>query len=237
LVKINIEGLSSLKTFHLRANTLEFEFSIQNLPSLTSFYLSISSFGRNTIDEKILTRLLNQIPHIQELHLDAKLSYLNLDNLVNLRVLSLYRSINENFNLELFKNLCDKLEDLTISLANIDEKTFFKLFDGYDFPNLVDFTVRNLNIKRLKKEFINRLPKPRNKLNITDCQIKVIESDSFSNLQQLSSLDLRRNEIEFIEENAFSNLKNLKKLDLSDNDFFISDRNMFGLRESLEVNI
>ena len=75
--------------------------------------------------------------------------------------------INENFNFELFKNLCNQLEDIKISLGNtlycpnissIDEKTLFKLFDGYNFPYLVDFTIETLYINRLKKKFINRLP-------------------------------------------------------------------------------
>ena len=136
--------------------------------------------------------------------------------------------------MELFKNLCN--QDIKIIISSIDEKTLFKLFDGYNFPYLVDFTVRNLNMKRLKKEFINRLPMHK-QLNITDCGIELIESDSFSNMQQLTSLDLSKNEIELIEKNAFSNLKNLQTLDLSENKLTKFDRNFIGLSESVEVNI
>ena len=69
-----------------------------------------------------------------------------------------------------------KLESILIDLGNNNEqKTLFKLFDGYNFPYLIDFTLINLNIKRLTKEFLNRLPKPRNKLNLYKSEIKVIE--------------------------------------------------------------
>ena len=91
-------------------------------------------------------------------------------------------------------------------------------------------------MKRLKKEFINRLPKPR-RLNITDCEIEVIDHDSFSNMQQLTSLNLSRNRIWHIEKNAFSNLKNLETLDLSDNKLTNFDPKFVGLIESTEYNI
>ena len=155
--KIIIEGLSSLKTLHFKAITLEDDFSIKNLPSLTSLYLSISVFGICIIDEKIVTRLLEQVPNIQELHLNGDLSFFNLDNFVNLRVLKLSGKI-KDFNFELFKNLCNQLEDIKISIGNLKKKTFLKLFDGYNFPYLVDLTIEFLDMYRLKKEFINRLP-------------------------------------------------------------------------------
>jgi Leucine-rich repeat (LRR) protein len=212
----------------------EVEFSIKNLPSLRRF--SLSTFSCR-IDEKIVTRLLYQAPNIQELHFNGKLCYFNLDSLVNLRVLSLNGFINENFNFKLFKNLCNQLESIKIS-SNIDEKTLFKLFDGYNFPYLRDFTLMCFSTNRLTKEFIDQLPKPR-QLNITECNVKVIEHDSFTNMQQLTSLNLTRNQIELIEENAFSNLNNLETVDLSFNRLKNFDRNFIGLGnlETAEVNI
>jgi len=168
------------------------DLSIKNLPSLTC--LSLIIFG--TINEVIITRLLDQVPHIQELHLAGNLSYFNFDNFDNLTVLSLSGDIKENFNFELFKNLCNQLEAITIRIYNIDEKTLFKLFDGYNFPYLLDLTMEYLDMKRLTKEFIDRLPMNR-RLNIHYCEIEVIESDSFSNMQQLTSLDLSFNRIQF----------------------------------------
>ena len=174
--------------------------------------------------------------HIQELYLHGELCYFNLDSLVNLRLLSLSGLINPNFNFELLKNLGKQLECITISLSNIDEKTLFKLFDGYKFPYLVDFTLMHFRTNRLKKEFLNRLPMHR-QLIITDCSIQVIEHDSFSNMQQLTSLNLTRNRIEIIEKNTFSKLKNLKTLNLSKNKLTNFDRSFIGLENSVKVNI
>ena len=141
-----------------------------------------------------------------------------------------------NFNLELFKNLCNQLENIKISICYIKEKHFFKLFDGYNFPYLVDFTLKYFRIKRLKKEFMSGFS-TLTQLNITDCEIEVIEHDLFSNMQQLSSLDLSHNRIGLIEENAFSNLNNLQTLDLSYNKLTKFDRNFIGLGNSIKVNI
>ena len=80
----------------------EVDFSIINLPSLSAFYLSISSI----IDHSILENL-NQLQNIKELSLDGHLSYFNLDSLVSLRTLKLYGSINESFNFELLKKIRD----------------------------------------------------------------------------------------------------------------------------------
>lgn len=197
LVQYNIEGLYSLKSLHLRANTEKIDFSIKNLPVL----IDLSFYSRSYIDENIVTGLLDQLSHIKELLLDGYLSYFNLDSLVNLKKLSLVGNKNWNFNLELFENLCKQLENIKISICNINENDFLKLFDGCNFPYLEDFTIESLYMIRLKKEFIDRLPKTK-KLNINKCGIEVIESDLFSNMQQLNLLDLSYNRIEYIVENA-----------------------------------
>ena len=207
--------------------TEKVDISIKNLTSLTN--LSLNIFG--TINEVIITRLLDQVPHIQELHLNGNLSYFNFDNFVNLTVLSLSGDIKENFNFELFKNLCNQLEAITIRFYNIDEKILFNLFDGYTFPYLLDLTIEFLDMKRLTKEFINRLTIVR-QLNLSCCEFEVIEHDSFLNIQHLTSLDLSKNLIERINKNAFSNLKNLQKLDLTENKLANFDPKFIGLRES-----
>jgi hypothetical protein len=116
----------------VNSNTDDVDFSIKNLPSLTIFDLTITG----TIDEKILTRLFDQVPHIEELFLEGNLSYFNLDSLVNLKKLSLCGTIDESFNFELFENLCNQLEDIRIRLFKNDEKTIVNLFDNYYFPYL-----------------------------------------------------------------------------------------------------
>ena len=226
-----IEGLSSLKRLHLKAYTSEVDLSIKNIPLLRKLSFS---FG-GTINDDIITNILDQVPHIQQLCLNGDLSYFNLDNFVNLRQLSLTGQINEKFNFELFKNLCNQLENIKISFYYNKEKNFFKLFDGYNFPYLEDLTIKFLDMERLTKEFINRLPMNK-QLNINDCEIEVIEHDSFSNMQQLTSLNLSRNRIKFIEKYAFSNLNNLQTLSLSGNNLIFYPE-FVGLGKSVELNI
>lgn len=159
-----------------------------------------------------------------------------MDNLVNLRKLSLSVIIDETFNFELFKNLSNQLEDILIRFFNADEKTFFRLFDGCNFPYLEVFTIEYIEIKRLKKEYLNGFSTLR-QLNITSCEIEVIEHDSFSNMQQLSVLDLSRNRIGSIEKNAFSKLENLQTLKLRNIRLTNFDREFIGLRNSVQIDI
>lgn len=200
---------------------------MKNLPSLSNFSLSISG----TIDENIVIKLCEQLPSIQELELKGNLSFFNLDNLVNLKKLILTGIIDEKFNFELFKNLCNQLEDIQISLSNINEKTYRKLFVGYTFPHLVDITLNFLETYVLKKQFINGFPMLKN-LSIYDCNISVIDNDSFSNLEQLCFLELSFNQIQFIKKNAFLKLKNLQQVNLFGNYFIQIDPKSIGLRES-----
>lgn len=229
-VKFNIKGLSSLESLYLGANSSEVQFSMKNLPSLSRLSLSLTDI----IDEDIVTGLLDQVPHIQELHLDGNLGYFNLDHLVNLRVLKIFETINEDFNLDLFKNLSEQLENIWIQVTNIDEKILVKLFDGCDFPYVVEFTVKDCNVKRLNKELFNGFSTLK-RLRIVDCKIEVIERELFSNLKQLCSLGLNGNRIEIIEENAFSKLENLKEVDLTfnkSNKLKNLDRKFIGLKET-----
>lgn len=233
--KFNIEGLSSLKILHLAANSAEVDISFKNLNSLRHLYVNITC----KIDENIMTGILEQVPTIEELYLHGNISYINLDRLVNLRELSIAGTIDtENFNFELLKNLCKQLEKLKIVLTNLDEKGFFKLFDACNFPYLVYFVLRFFNVKRLKKEYINRFPTLK-QLYIVECSIETIETDSFSNLEQLCWLNLDRNQIEFIVENAFKPLKNLQTIDLRKNKFDLKnfDPKFVGLKESVKCTI
>ena len=214
----------------MAANLTDVYFSIKNLPSLSYLFFS------GTIDENIVTKLLDQFPHIQELFLHDNLCYFNLDNFVNLRRLSLFGTLDEKFNFELFKNLSNQLEGIKIGFVNFDEKTFVKLFDGYNFPYLVDLIVMFLDTKRLKKQLLKGFPTLR-QLKMTDCKIEVIENDSFLNLQQLFILNLSKNQIHSIENNALSKLKNLQKLDLSDNKLTSFDSEFIGLRKSVKLKI
>lgn len=121
-------------------------------------------------------------------------------------------------------------------MFNIHENTFFKLFDGYNFPKLEVLTIEFLQMKRLTKEFINRLTKPK-KLNLFECGIVVIERDSLSNMQQLTSLDLSQNQIAFIEKNSFSSLANLQTLIFKSNILRKVHRRFTGLGKSVKLKI
>ena len=47
----------------------------------------------------------------------------------------------------LFKNVKFEFDQQEVIGINIDEKTFSKLFDGYNFPYLVDLTIEFLDMK------------------------------------------------------------------------------------------
>ena len=215
---------------HLGLNSTEIDFSIRNLNSLIMLSLLVGC----TIDQNMLTKLLDQVQHIQQLFLVGNFSYFNLDNLVNLKVLSLCGPINESFNIGLLKNFCNQMVVLKIILENIDEKTFYKLFDGLTFPNLKRIAIEDCNLKVLKKEFINRFPIVR-KLFILNCNLEAIEQDAFSNLKKLYCLDLSSNHIKFIEKDTFLNLTNLEILDLSLNELKNLDAEFIGVRNSVKI--
>ena len=190
-----------------------------------------------TIDQEIIKRLLHQVPYIEELILGGNFSNFNLDYLANLRSLYISGYIKENFNVDLFKNLCNQLETLQFDLFKVDKKILFKLFDGHYFPNLLSLALRNCNnLERLEKEFFNRFRFPiLRRLFIMNCNLEVIEKDAFSNIKNLEIVDLSGNKIKFIEKNTFSYLKNLKVLDLSGNGLTNLDGKFIGVRNSVEI--
>ena len=187
----------------------------------------------NTVDENIIKQLLDQVNHIKYLFLRGTFSYFNLDDLVNLKLLSLVGTINDDFNFELFRNLCYQIEYLKIQLSNIDEKNFLKLFSRYSFSHLMSFVAIGCKLKRLKKIYISRFPVLTN-LFIIDCNIEVIEHKAFSNVKSLRFLDLSQNRIKFIEKKTFSILKNLEVLDLSSNELTDVDSKFIGVSKSAQ---
>ena len=187
-----------------------------------------------TIDQSIITKILDQVQHIEKLYLSGNFSYFNLDSLVNLNMLTLVGTIDNSFNIDIFKNICNELLVLKVSLINIEEKTFFKLFDGHHFPNLLVLRIKGCNFKRLKKEFINRFPIIK-QLFINDCNLESIQHNAFSNSNQLYCLDFTQNRLKFIEKKTFSKLKNLEILDLSRNELTNLDFKFIGVKNSAEI--
>lgn len=228
--EINIEGLSSLKTLQLGINALEIYFSIRNLSSLKYFELIIPR-----IDESNTSRIFDQLQNIEELKLNGNLHNFNLDSFVNLRGLSLCGKINDGFNFELFKNLSNQLDKLTLLLPNFDYEVILKLFNGHNFSNLQFLVIAHCNIRRVEKKLIEQFPSLKN-LGLIKCNIETIEDDAFSHLKDLIILDLSdnllkslynqqysglvglekiilfKNRIEDIEDGIFSHMKNLKNI-------------------------
>lgn len=142
-LEINIDGLSSLKTLHLSLHP----------------------------DQSISTTFLERLHSIEDISLCGSFSYLNFDHLLNLKCLSLEGTLSEGFNFDFLKNLCTQLESLEVSFTNIDDKTFFKLFDDHHFPNLVRIDITDCDIKIVKKSFMDKFPMVQY-LNMNECSLE-----------------------------------------------------------------
>ena len=258
LEKINIDGIYSLESLSLSLYSLKL-LSIRNLPSLRRLNLH---FENCRIDSKIQLELLDLLPSIEYLTLNvhyshrmSDLSYFNLDSLVNLKSLSLTGKLNKDFNFDLFKNICNRLEDLSINLYDIDNKSLAKLFYAHRFPFIQTFSIYlPIETTKLEKNLFNGFPM----LQSLSVNYNNIDRDAFSDLKQLISLDLgynciysldnmifsclinlkylnlRGNEIKCIEANLFSNLKNLRVLDLSNNQLIILEPKAFNSLKNLK---
>ena len=160
-----------------------------------------------------------------------------MDKFINLKKLSLYGNISQSFNFELLKNLSNQLEHLMIHFyfGRADEETFLKLFEGHRFSNLKYLYLKDCCcMKSLKKNFLDRFPTLQD-FRMYTCEIETIENDAFSNLIQLSYIELANNLINFIGKNAFSNLNNLKAVNLSSNKLTHFDAEFNGLGISKPV--
>ena len=190
----------------------------------------------------IKSNLLDYLPTVEYLTLHGILSHFNLDSLVNLKSLSLLGMLDKEFNFDLFKNICYQLEKIFILINYIDDECLSKLFYGHHFPNLNHLSISySYYITKLEKKFFDRLTmlqylnirnsialreidsnafsnlKQLISLDLVDCKIASLKKEHFFGLEKLKYLNLRGNQLESIEENVFSNLKNLRIVDLSHN--------------------
>ena len=69
----------------------------------------------------------------------------------------------------------------------------------------------NCNVKRLNKKFIEKFPTIRH-LFMCGCKIELIEDGVFSNIKQLTYLDLCNNFLKTLEKTGFSQLSSLEGL-------------------------
>ena len=181
----------------------------------------------------MILKLIENLPHIERLVLLGGFSYFNLDSLSNLKRLELYGKIMDDFNFNLFDNLCNHLEYIHISCSNFEDIFIEELFYGRNFPYLTTlYIVCSLeNIILEKKSFAGTLQK----LKIYNSNnLQIVDNDLFSNFIELQELDLSYNCIEFIDKYLFSNLINLKKLDLVGNQIKSIEENSFSNLHNLE---
>jgi Leucine-rich repeat (LRR) protein len=193
----------------------------------------------NTIDESITAQFFDQLQNIENISLNGKFSYFNLDNFAHLRALNLEGTINENFTFRLSRVLSERLEELSFSFENIDESTLFELFDNYDFPKLQVLVFSQIDsLENLNMNFFKRFPNLRELTICGCCKLKIIEDYTFSNLEHLVNLDLSNNSLEKLNKRSFCNLKNIETLYLDDNKLSSLDKELFiDLPKSAKISI
>ena len=203
------------------------------------------------MNETTTKQLCDQLQHVEYLYLGGYLQHFSLDSFVglNLKGISIRGFFCQDFNFELLKNLSRQLEYLSIN-AKCNYEQIVKLLDGHDFSNITGLDIRNSDIKRLEKKFIERFPNLEI-IRMSACNLENIEEDVFSNSQKIFFLNLRenlfnrlckrdfsqlvnlryfemsKNRIESIEDGFFSNMKSLEFIKLGDNQLVLHDLDVF----------
>ena len=213
LERVRIEGLSSLKSLTLRLESIEGCY-FDNLNSLRNLTLLLKS----KIDNTSLANLFEICSNIEQLYLGGQFSFMNLDSLFNLKKLTLYGKLLDDFDYDLFKSICNQLEYLSMELFNMNDKSIPKLLDGHHFSNLSKLSIFSSKITRLEKKHFDRFP-TLNSLNISsNRKLKTIDKDAFSNLKSLKKLSLNfNNQLFELDPELFFGLSNLEILDLGYN--------------------
>ena len=209
LDRVNIEGLSSLKTLVLCLSSIE-GISFGNQSSLKDLTLFKSEFNNDSI-----IKLHKMCSNIEELSLKGNFSSLSFDSFLNLKKLSVIGSLLEDFDFELFKNICNQLEYLLIGFDNMHNDGICKLLNGHNFTKVLTLNIFNSKIKRLEKKLFEGFPKIQSLDIYKNKELKTIDKDAFSNLKNLKCLSLTFNEqLSELDPELFSCLENLEKLDL-----------------------
>ena len=165
----------------------------------------------------MIIKLLEICPNIEKVNLSNTFSNINLNCFVNLKNLSLYGNLMDDFNFDLFKNICNQLEDLSIELFNMNDEIISKLLYGHNFPNLSKLNISCSKITRLEKRLFDGFPILQSFKLSDNRELKTIDKDTFSNLKNLTHLDFFHSNLSEFDPELFSCLKNLEKLDLSYN--------------------
>lgn len=185
------------------------------------------------LNQSLMTDLFDQFPNIEILHLYGTFPYFNLDGLINLKELNLTGEINESFNFDLFTNLCNQLEILMMNITNIDYETLLKLFADHKFSNLEYLELTDCNIKIIEKKLIDHFSMLK-RLSIIRCNLEMMEDNVFSNLKHLLILDLSENNFEKLESKILSELINLEYFSIRENRLQFIEKNVFSKLKNLQ---
>lgn len=168
----------------------------------------------------MLSLLIDQCPNVESLWLKCKnLCYFNLDSMNNLKYLFFSGQINnkEDFNTDLFKNICKSLTYLTIKLRNFDDEVIAKLLCGHNFQNLSNLIIKCTEITKIENKLFDGFPVLESLDLSYNKELETIDSCAFSSLNRLKELRMYNNKLTILHPESFFGLSNLIKLDLSNN--------------------
>ena len=197
------------------------------------FFLIDKSQLNSEVISKFSSELSEYLPNIETLALKGYFSNLNLDNLINLKNFYLSCDLMDDFNFDIFKSICNQLEDIAIICETIDDKFLAKFFYDYNFPYLHKLVLSKTKITKLEKKFFDRFPMLQKLLVCENRELRKIDYDAFSNSKHLISLFLNNNCIESIDKKIFSNLTNIETLVLDGNPLGHIEENVFSDLKSL----
>ena len=179
------------------------------------------------INSYIQIELFDKLPTVEKLTLIGRFSDFNLDNLFNLQKLSIKGLLNNDFNFDLFRKIRNQLTYLSIDCSNIDNDSVNKLFIDNNFPNLSKLRIRSTKITKLENKIFSQFQKLNDLKLYNNIELKSINYDCFSNLKQLTRLNLTKGLIESLDKRHFSELNNLEYLKLNLFKIVDIEENMF----------
>ena len=193
------------------------QITLRNLSGIRDFDLLLKSPTNSEVLSKFLSKLSDYLPNLQTLALNGHFSNFNLDNLINLNVLHFSGYLMDGFNYDLFKIICNQLEEIRIECENINDEYLTKLFYGYNFPYVHKLFLKRIKITKLEKRFLDRFPMLHTLIVIENRELREIDHYAFSNLKHLINLCFGKNSVESIDKCHFYNLPKIEKLILEGN--------------------
>lgn len=216
-IEINIgERLSSLKYLRFEFKSVK-QITLRNLSGIVDFDLLLKLPTNSEFQSKFLSQLSDYLPNLQTLALNGHFSNFNLDNLINLKYLHFCGYLMDDFNFDLFKIICNQLEEIRIECENINDEYLTKLFYGYNFPYLHKLFLKRTKITKLEKRFLDRFPMLQTLIMIENRELRNIDHYAFSNLKHLIDLCFAKNSVESIDKFHFYNLPKIENLILDGN--------------------